>query len=190
MRAKTYKSTNNFTAPQSLSDFGIPVSNGKDRKYIGLEEFNFCDVLRAFLYAQEKKQHVAYVPCFSSRHQRPCNVLKLFFLDAPGRTIHYATLYNVSPIQDHDIRPLRTALAEAGLATHVRNSPGFINNYGNLFQPALEIWDQNFQANQIVAPRGVSRFVVNVFYESIEFHIPGIENDWSNLKKASVLFYS
>ena len=82
MRAKTYKSTNNFTAPQSLSDFGIPVSNGKDRRYLGLEEFNFCDVLRAFVYVHEKKQHVAYVPCFSSRHQPPCNVLKLFFLDA------------------------------------------------------------------------------------------------------------
>ena len=41
MRAKTYRSTNNWRAPQSLSTFGIPIIGNRITKYLRLEEFNF-----------------------------------------------------------------------------------------------------------------------------------------------------
>jgi hypothetical protein len=186
MKAKTYKSTNNFTAPQSLSDFGIEVTNKKDRKYLGLEEFNFCPILQNFTY--ENGKHVAYVPCFSSRRQSFLETLDLFYLDTPGITIHYATLYNVTQIQTEKVTTLRDALLNSGLVDHVENSQAFQNNYENLFEPALSIWKRNFQSNNIVATRGIDRFVVNVFYEKIEFHKASNIKNWSNLKHASVLF--
>ena len=39
MKAKTYQSDNNFTAPQSISTFGISIRLRGDLKHLGLEEF-------------------------------------------------------------------------------------------------------------------------------------------------------
>jgi hypothetical protein len=186
MKAKTYKSTNNFTAPQSLSDFGIAVSNGKETKYLGLEEFNFCQTLLHFKF--QKKKHVAYIPCFSSKFQSNVDKLELFYLESKGVTYHYATIYGVKQIDKNIINLLREELTEHGLFNEVENSENFHLNYGNLFNPALKIWKHYFRSNTIVANRGVDRFVVNVFYDKIEFHKPKNKKNWANLKRASVLY--
>lgn len=189
MKAKTYKSTNNFTAPQSLSDFGIEVTNGNETKHLGLEEFNFCPILKSFKF---NKKHVAYIPCFSSRIQPHVEKLELFYLNSTGVTYHYATMYGVKQIDTvtdkNIINLLRQELIEAGIVNEVENSQDFNMNYGNLFNPALKIWKRYFRSNTIVAKLGLDRFVVNVFYDKIEFHKPNNIKNWSNLKHASVLF--
>ena len=185
MKAKTYKCNNNFKAPQSLSKFGIEVTNGKETKYLGLEEFNFCPILKSFKY---DKKHVAYIPCFSSRIQPHVEKLELFYLNSKGVTYHYATMYGVKQIDKNIINLLRQDLLEAGLVNELENSQDFIVNYGNLFNPALKIWKRYFRSNTIVAKLGLDRFVVNVFYDKIEFHKPNNIKNWSNLKHASVLF--
>lgn len=187
MKAKTYKSTNNFNAPQSLSNFGIEIYNANKRKYLGLEEFNFCPILLDFKF---ENQHVAYIPCFSSKLRPSIDQLKLFYRERPGVTIHYATLFNVSQIEQDKsrIQNLRKSLEIAGLSSHVENSLDFQRNYESLFESALATWKQNFGSDAIIAKRTKNRFIVNTFYESIEFHEAGNIVDWSNLKRASVLF--
>ena len=186
MKAKTYKSTNNFTTPQSLSDFGIEVSNGKETKYLGLEEFNFCQTLLHFKF--QKKKHVAYIPCFSSKIQSNVDKLELFYLESKGVTYHYATLYGVEQINNNQVSQIRKDLLDAGLVNLVENSQDFYLNYGDLFNTALKIWKHYFRSNTIVANRGIDRFVVNVFYDKIEFHKPKNKKNWANLKRASVLY--
>ncbi|MHA8056652.1 hypothetical protein VR611_11935 [Aquirufa nivalisilvae] len=187
MKAKTYKSNNNFTAPESLSDFGIEISNANKRKYLGLEEFNFCPILLDFKF---ENQHVAYIPCFSSNLRPPINRLKLFYRERPGVTIHYATLINVSQIEQDKslIQNLRKSLEIAGFPSYVENSLEFQRNYVSLFEPAFATWKQNFESDTIIAKRTVNRFIVNAFFESIEFHDSDNIVNWSNLKRASVLF--
>jgi hypothetical protein len=105
MRAKTYKSTNGFTAPQSLSNFGIKVTHGKETKFLGLEEFNFCPILRDYTF---EDKYTAFIPCFSIyRGDLYIDLLVLFYSDAPGITLHYATLYGVTEIQKTDIPSIR-----------------------------------------------------------------------------------
>lgn len=76
MKAKTYQSTNDFTAPQSISTFGIPIRVNSDLKYLGLEEFNFCEILRDFKF---NNYHLAYIPCYSTCGRPTLDKLHLFF---------------------------------------------------------------------------------------------------------------
>ena len=185
MKAKTYKSTNGFRAPQSLSDFGIEVSNGEETKHLGLEEFNFCPILQNFTF-QDK--HVAFIPCFSiNRGDLYIDQLELFYRDAPGITLHYATLYAVTQIQMTDIPSIRKNLIQSRLPEFVHNSIEFQNNYGALFNPAIKIWDQCFNTNIIIANGTNDRFVVNIFYKNVVLHNPKINVNWTNLKHARAL---
>jgi hypothetical protein len=185
MRAKTYKSTNGFTAPQSHSDFGIEVSNGKVTKYLGLEEFNFCPILQNYTF---KNKHVAFIPSFSiDREDLYIDQLDLFYRDAPGITLHYATLHGVSQIQAPEIPAIRTDLIAVGLPEFVHNSIEFQHNYGPLFNPAIKIWDKCFNTNIIIAKGTDDRFVVNTFYEKVVLHNPKRRVNWANLKHARAL---
>jgi hypothetical protein len=186
MKVKTYKSTNNFTAPQSLSDFGIEVSNGKETKYLGLEEFNFCPILQEYSF---NGKHVAFIPCFSiERANITIDKLELFYLYAHGVTFHYATLYGVTQIPYSEIPAIRKDLISAGLPVFVQNSIAFQNNYGALFQPAIEIWDTCFESDVIIAGGRDDRFILNTYYERIEHHNPKRQVDWTNLMFANNLY--
>ncbi len=185
MKAKTYKSTNNFTAPQSLSGFGIKVTNGKHTKYLGHEEFNFCQILNDFSFKHNK---VAFVPCFSTSSRNPIDKLDLFYLDTPGITLHYATLFGVSQIQETDVDALRKELIVAGLPDYVQNSQDFRANYGVLFNPAIEIWNKCFDTDVIIARGTDDRFILNTFYEKIVVHNPKKRVDWAHLKKARPMY--
>lgn len=186
MRAKTYKSTNNFTAPQSLSHFGIPIAGGNEMKHLGLEEFNFCPILQNYTI-QDK--HVAFIPCFSiNRGNIFIEELSLFFLVNENVTIHYATLFGVSQIAPADVPNIRQELIEIGFQNHVHNSVPFQDVYGPLFNQAIQVWDDYFNTNNIVAGGNNMRFVLNTFYERIEFHQPNNIVDWGNLKFARPLY--
>ena len=186
MKAKTYKSTNGFTAPQSLSDFGIKVSNGKEIKNLGLEEFNFCPILKDFTF-QDK--HVAFIPCFSINRRDLCiDQLELFYRDAPGITLHYATLYGVTQIQMTDIPSIRKNLIQSRLPEFVHNSIEFQNNYGALFNPAIKIWDQCFKTDIVIAKGTDQRFIVNTFYEKAVIHNQKKRVNWANLTRARSLY--
>ena len=69
-----------------------------------------------------------------------------------------------------------------------RTLASFKNNYKNLFEPALAIWKNNFNQDNILARGHNPRFVLNVKYKSIQFH--SIENrvPWSNFKRARALY--
>jgi len=186
MRAKTYKSTNGFTAPQSLSDFGIEVSNGKEIKHLGLEEFNFCPILQEYTF---NGKNTAFLPCFSiDRAEMQIDKLELFYHYAPLVTFHYATLYGVSQIQTSEIPSIRKDLISVGLPEFVHNSAAFQNKYGQLFEPAVKIWKNCFNTDIIIAGGTDDRFILNTFYERIEHHNPKRQVDWTNLMFANNLY--
>ena len=185
MKAKTYKSTNNWTAPQSLSKFGIPVINKTELKHLGLEEFNFCKILRDFKF---ENKHVAYIPGFSTCNRPFINKLDLFYRNAKGITIHYATLFDVEQLTIKEIPNLRPQLIASGFQNFVETSPDFQNNYQNLFQSALKIWKTNFNNNNIISSGHNTRFVLNIKYKSIKFHRLSNQVAWSNLKRARALY--
>jgi hypothetical protein len=185
MKAKTYKSTNGFTAPQSLDKFGIEVSNGKEKKHLGLEEFNFCSILKSYSF---NGKHIAFIPCFSiNRGAAFIDELDLFFHDGQGVTLHYATLHGVTQIKALEIPAIRKDLISVGLPEFVHNSIEFQNNYGPLFNPAIKIWDKCFNTNIIIAKGTDDRFVVNTFYEKVVLHNPKRRVNWANLKYARAL---
>ena len=185
MKAKTYKSNNNFKAPQSLSKFGIEVTNGKETKYLGLEEFNFCPILKKFKF---EKKHVAYIPCYSTCIRPFIDKLDLFFYDGNGITIHYATLSDVEQLTTKEIPNLRKLLKASQFPKFVQTNPDFQKNYKNLFQPALKVWMKNFKNNTIISTRHNTRFVLNIKYKSIKFHKSTNIVHWSNLKFARALY--
>lgn len=185
MKAKTYKSTNNWIAPQSLSTFGIPVTSKNNTLFLGLEEFNFSTILKAFVYEGRK---VAYIPAFSTCLRSPIDKLDLFYHDGNGITLHYATIYEVEQIQPNEVPNLRKLLTAAGFPGFVANSRDFQANYGALFLPALKIWNRNFNHNNILAPGHDPRFVVNVKYKSIDIKNPHRNMNWVNMKRARALY--
>ncbi len=185
MKAKTYKSTNGWTAPQSLSTFGIPVSNKHDIKYLGLEEFNFCKVLADFTF---QTKHVAFIPSYSCCPRPFIEKLNLFHSNGRGLTVHYATLYDVEQLNISEIDALRSSLIASGFPNFVETNFDFQNNYQNLFQPALKIWQKNFNTNNIISPAHNPRFVLNIKFNSIEIFSQPKQVDWSNLKRARILY--
>lgn len=183
MRAKTYFSSNNFTAPQNLSTFGIQIGK-KNPRFLGLEEFNFIDIIKEYKY---NDLHIAYLPCFQSKRNSEFDYIKLFFYNHDTKqTIHYATIYNVKQITSDNISIIRKELTDKGLCEQIENSSEFRNNYNEHFDDALKIWKDNFKSNVIIAKNGEKRFIVNTFYKKIEFCYNIM--DWSNLKRATPLF--
>jgi hypothetical protein len=185
MKAKTYQSDNNFTAPQSISTFGISIRLRGDLKHLGLEEFNFCKTLRDFKF---NNYHLAYIPCYSTCLRPNLDKLDLFFSAGNSIAIHYATLFDVEQLTDEEISELRDSLLAAGFPNFVENSPDFQNNYQNLFEPALAIWKNNFNQDNILARGHNPRFVLNVKYKSIQFHSMGNIVPWANFKRARALY--
>lgn len=189
MKAKTYKSTNHWTAPQSLSTFGIPISNKLHKKYLGLEEFNFCKILEKFRF---ENKAVAFIPCFNTKVRNPVQKLELFYHVGNGGGIrHYATMFEVEQIDEKDstqIDRLRAALQKVGFTDYVRGSSDFQLNYGDLFFPAVKTWNEYFKSNKIIAKKTEKRFVVNVFYKSIVFHALERNVNWQNFNYASRLY--
>lgn len=186
--AKTYQSTNGWSAPQSLSTFGIPISNTiQPVKHLGLEEFNFTNILR--------KEKLAYVPHFSSLNAEKNNhiiykIIKLFYFDRVTHcSYHYANLYNVQRIHE-DIQELRNRLTEIGLDQFVINNYDFQNNYGNILYPiAINKWLECFNANNITANGVEQRFILNVKYEKLEiFDSPIARDEWNDFNFASNLY--
>ena len=114
--------------------------------------------------------------------------LELFYLYAPKVTFHYATLYGVSQIHPSEIPTIREDLTTNGLPEFVHNSATFQNNYGPLFQPAVEIWNTCFNTDVIIAGDRDDRFILNTFYEGIEYHNPKRQVDWESLMFANNLY--
>ena len=185
MKAKTYKSTNGWTSPQSLSTFGISLIKKHEIKYLGLEEFNFCKILRSFKY---ENKHVAFIPAYSNCIRPFIDKLDLFYSNGRGVTIHYATLFDVEQLTLKEIPNLRNSLIASGFRDFVETSTGFQNNYQNLFQSALKIWKTNFNNNNIISSGHNTRFVLNIKYKSIKFHSLSNQVAWSNLKRARALY--
>ena len=180
LKAKTYYSTNGWTSPQSLSNFGIPIIGTNEIMYLGLEEFNFTPLLL--------KNKLAFIPAFSKLRTGLIDELSLFYSNR-GCTFHYATMYKVSQIQSNPqvINSIRqNRLAE--LPTIVESNLQFQQKYGNLFQPAFQIWKQYYNSNNIIANGILPRFVVNVEYEKFVIKNPITQVPWNNLKRAKCLF--
>jgi hypothetical protein len=186
MKAKTYKSANGWSSPQSLSTFGIPISGGNQKAYLGLEEFNFCEVLSNFMLNDFR---FAFIPSYSTCKRPFIQELKLFYSDGKGKTLHYATLSEVYQLFDEsEILTLRDKLKEVGFDKFVENSPNFILNYGVLHAESLKVWNGNFSCNNILTKGHFPRFVLNVRFKSIVQHDPPLIVNWENLKRSSELY--
>jgi len=190
LKAKTYKSTNGWTAPQSLSKFGIPISGENQMAYLGLEEFNFCEILLNFTLDDFS---YAFIPSHSTCERPFIEELYLFYSDGFSdgylQTRHYATLYQVEQLCDSEIKILRDKLIEVGFDKFVQTSTSFKRNYGDLHPEALEVWNNNFKCNNVLAEAHIPRFVLNVKFKSIIHHDPPIVVSWGSLKRARALYY-
>lgn len=187
MRAKTYRSTNNWSAPQSLSTFGIPIGEKRDNKYLGLEEFNFSKKLTGIKF---ENKNLAYIPCFSEKVRPNLTQLDLFYSAGNNVTIHYATLYGVQQITNYEaqIIQIREKLNQNNFLQWVENNQEFINNYAELSGLAIEVYRQNFRSNHVIAEGHDNRFVFNILYDKIIFHDPEIQVPWANFKRARHLY--
>ena len=201
---KTFKSEQPdfFTKPQGLSSFGIIIPGAPQSFTLGLEEFNFCDILNKFTF---QGKHVAYLPPYSTFQKkynpRNYNCLHLMFHNGGKDGVtHYATMHNVSRIPDipTTIIELRKALTTAGLPNYVNVGSGAWPNY-NLYPgsqiAASTIWNRNFNTDRIIEPnpqlkpKNKDRFVVNMFYERITFHnqMPQMK-EWETKQRARLFF--
>lgn len=187
MKAKTYQSINNWSAPQSLSTFGIPISLRRNIKYLGLEEFNFSEKLTEINF---ESKNLAYIPCFSETIRPYLTKLDLFYSAGNNVTFHYATLFGVQQIENDEaqIIQIREKLNQDNFLQWVENNQEFINNYAELFGLAIEVYRQNFRSNQVIAEGHENRFVFNVLYDKVIFHDPEIQVPWANLKRARHLY--
>jgi hypothetical protein len=187
--AKTYESNNGWTSPISMSTFGIPIllPNNICEQYLGLEEFNFSNLM--------KKEKLAYLPCFSSENAGIIDAavydnIDLFYLeDATGITYHYATMKNVRRIEQGAIEGIRANLLAEGLPKVILNDEIFLQNYQESFAPAYKIWENNFSMNNIVAAGNLPRFVLNVNYSDLIIFDTKVARDWNNFTFASILYY-
>ena len=187
MKAKTYQSTNNWSAPQSLSTFGIPIRGNRNIKYLGLEEFNFSKKLTGIKF---ENKNLAYIPCFSETIRPNLTQLDLFYSAGDNVTIHYATLYGVQQIANdiYQINKIRNTLNEEHFIEWVANNQEFQNNYAELFGLTIEVYRRNFRSNHVIAEGHDDRFIFNVLYDKVIFHNPEIQVPWANLKRARHLY--
>ena len=70
--AKTYHNINQFQGPSNLSDFGIPIPENNPVATLGLEEFNFCDILL--------RNKLMYLPAYSHNQNYNGDEVKFFTL--------------------------------------------------------------------------------------------------------------
>ena len=185
MKAKTYQSTNNWRAPQSLSTFGIPIIGNRMTKYLGLEEFNFSLKVTGIEFENKK---LAYIPCFSEKVRPYQSELELFYSAGNNVTMHYATLYGVQQISDNQIIDIRRKLNQEDFMEWVENNQEFNDNYGGLFDSTLGEYRNFFKSKRVIAKGHEDRFVFNVLYDKVIFHNPEIQVPWANLKRARHLY--
>jgi hypothetical protein len=149
--------------------------------------FNFCPIIQNYSY---KGKYVAFIPYFSiNREDVFIDQLELFYLEAPGVKLHYATLYVVTQIQKADVPSIRKDLIQFGFPEFVQNSLNFQDTFGQLFISSIEIWNRCFFNTNIIVTKGTDdRFVLNTFYEKIILHNTKIQVNWSNLNRARLLY--
>lgn len=187
MKAKTYRSTNNWTSPQSLSTFGIPIGENRNIKYLGLEEFNFSQKVMEIEFENKK---LAYIPSFSEKVRPYQSELDLFYSSGINVTMHYATLRGVQQIEDNENRiiEIREKLISVNYLQWVENNLEFRDNYGDRFSSAFDVYKKNFGENKVIAKGHNNRFVFNVLYDKVIVHNPEIQVPWANLKRARHLY--
>jgi hypothetical protein len=187
MKAKTYQSTNNWSAPQSLSTFGIPIIGYRNTKYLGLEELNFSQKVMGIEFENKK---LAYIPSFSEKVRPHQPELDLFYSAGSNVTMHYATLYGVQQIENNEerIEEIRKILNQENFISWVRHNQEFNDSYVELFDSACDEYEKLFNVNRVIADGHEDRFVFNVFYEKVNFHNPEIQVPWANLKRARHLY--
>lgn len=187
MRAKTYQSTNNWRAPQSLSTFGIPIIGNSITKYLGLEEFNFSQKVTGIEFENKK---LAYIPSFIEKVRPYQSELELFYSAGNNVTMHYATLFGVQQIENNEdrIEEIRNRLNHENFISWVENNQEFNDNYGGLFDSALVEYRNFFESKRVIANGHENRFVFNVLYEKVVLHNPEIQVPWANLKRARHLY--
>lgn len=183
MKAKTFFSTNNWTSPQSLSSFGIIIANEKRVKILGLEEFNFCNALNNVRF---KDYHLAYIPAFSTCSRNSIEKLELFASNN-GQVYHYATLFDIVQI-NNEVDEIRTILKEEGFVDFVLNNKEFKAEFGDLYEKAINKWEECFHSNNITGKGTEKRFVVNTLYKKIIWNNPFVKVNWNNLKHANNLY--
>jgi hypothetical protein len=187
MKAKTYRSTNNWTAPQSLSTFGIPIIGKRNSKFLGLEEFNFSQKVTGIKFENKK---LAYIPCFSEKVRPNLSELELFYSAGNNVTMHYATLYGVQQIENTEVRidEIRKKLNQENFISWLENNQEFNENYVGLFETAISAYRNFFESKRVIAKGHENRFVFNVLYDQVIFHHPEIQVPWANLKRARHLY--
>lgn len=187
MRAKTYQSTNNWRAPQSLSTFGIPIIGNSITKYLGLEEFNFSQKVTGIEFENKK---LAYIPSFSEKVRPYQSELELFYSAGNNVTMHYSTLFGVQQIENNEdrIEEIRNRLNHENFISWVENNQEFFDNYCGLFDSALVEYRNFFESKRVIANGNENRFIFNVLYEKVVLHNPEIQVPWANLKRARHLY--
>jgi hypothetical protein len=135
--------------------------NGGTYRY-GYEEWN-----RQNLFVVNK---IAYVECYRRHIHLDCNKLLLYFKDPISKGyIHYATLHNVTQLNDAQAPIIRKIFNAQNWLPIVQghfngapiNDPNSINKH---------IYIHAYNSNSIVTNNQVPGFIANIKYERFEIH--------------------
>ena len=178
MKAKTYRNSD-FLGPQNLSSFGIGIATNLS---LGLEEFNFIDVLNEKRYA--------FIPAFSTRIRQDLDFLELFYYDRQNKTnVKYAELRGVEQISNEEVESIRELLGDSFLQQIIEN-PRWGKVFGEFSQNAIERWKKYYYTNTVFPKKGDElRFVLNTKYDSINFDFEIQSNNIVNCNFAKNLYF-
>ncbi len=150
-----------FPTGPELDTFGVEIP--EEMKTFGLEEFNFNKKLIDL--------KLAYVPCYGTERTYPrpfVDELHLMYLDSRnprGCYMHYATLYNVQPILDIEIAPIRLNLDNDFENIYLRNEVA--TYFGEDFQNFVKIISEMRDSDLVASNQNNRSFLVNVRYEEL-----------------------
>jgi len=146
------------TAPSS-DTFGVPILDAN--KTFGLEEFNFNPHLI--------KEKIAYIPCYATARYYPrpyMNELRLILKTSGSHHIHYATLYDVSPILDNEIKELRNQIIP--VIENIYFGKQTQDFFGVDFENFVTTLNRMRDSDIIASNHDHSPFLVNVRYKKLE----------------------
>ena len=149
-----------FPTGPSADIFGVKVPDAN--KTFGLEEFNFNNKLREL--------KLAYVPCYATArtYPRQNNVkeLKLIFKTSGRCHLHYATMFDVNPIMNKEIKELRNLIDKWMNEIYFQQKSQEF--FGIDFEEFKNIINRMKGSELIAENHNNSPFLVNVRYKKLE----------------------
>jgi hypothetical protein len=188
--ARIILNTNNWVSPSnSTVKNAVKVNNGINSYRYGYEEWNNDEQIKAL--------NLGYLECYRrSNYPEVAELIILIYRDDNGDYFHYANMYEVSQLKNHEIEPLRKELQKINwlkkVESQFNNAPFFDNrNFSNHHYTGA--WN----SNEIVSKAQIPGFIMNVKYKSLYIlpkpvnltKLAGTDFDNRKIAKLTVRYY-